>query len=441
MPSEQRLKTIRIPVHGFVDLSRGERKIVDSRPFQRLRKIQQLSLTSMVYPGATHSRFEHSLGVLYLATQTYQAIVRNSPELQVKWSPARQKRNEQILRIYALTHDLGHGPFSHLSDQLFPEEGTFSHTHETFSARIVEETEIGQSIDEIGENLAQEYGEEAFFSHQTLVHLITNQLSEEDPSLYLLHQIMDSELDIDKMDYLLRDSLHCGVAYGNFDLRRLIDSLVAVRQKDNSGEYFFLAIEQRGIYALEAFIMARYWMFIQVYFHKTRRIFDHYLQNFLSSILPQGKLPFSIEEYLSWHDIRVWYELEKSAYKSSDQGHLWASLITERKVWKQVNKEKPCSFSSEQQMQFFQALQKKLGEHFSSHQYFLDYARKSPHKLNQTYANNKDIFLLTPNGERREITQVSQIVASLIEPIQTLRLYASPEIFAEVEKISQEIMG
>jgi HD superfamily phosphohydrolase len=133
----------RDPVHGFIDVSDDEQKIIDSGPFQRLRNIHQLATTYLVYHGAEHTRFGHSIGVMHLVTRAFDSVVKEKSNL----FRADPRENEavviwyrQILRLIALVHDLGHAPFSHASEQLFPGKIT----HENYTKKIIEETEVAE---------------------------------------------------------------------------------------------------------------------------------------------------------------------------------------------------------------------------------------------------------------------------------------------------------
>ena len=121
---------IRCPIHGFIAFSDWEREVINHPAFQRLRRIRQLAWTDQVYPGATHTRFEHSLGVMHIASQLFDALVRSSSELlksAYRFTPDDIKRDKQIVRFTALLHDTGHGPFSHAAEDLFPKDGKGKH--------------------------------------------------------------------------------------------------------------------------------------------------------------------------------------------------------------------------------------------------------------------------------------------------------------------------
>lgn len=265
---------IRDPVHGFIHLSQKELKLVESRAFRRLRNIKQLALTYLVYPGAMHTRFEHSLGVMELATKAFEALQfeqksKKRLESTLKKIDMKVDDAKTLLRVTALLHDIGHLPFSHGGENVLPRKSNGEATkHEQVSVAMIREDELSgllqrEFYSEIVERIALLLGE--------------GQLP---PELLILKKLISGQFDADRMDYLSRDSLHCGVGYGNFDYLRLLETL---RTKESTEGGLELCLERGGIHTLEAMILARYWMFTQVYYHKTRRIYDIYLSRYLKA--------------------------------------------------------------------------------------------------------------------------------------------------------------
>jgi len=298
-----RVRNFQDPIHGFIEVLPHEQAIIDTFPFQRLRRVSQLGLTSHLYHGAEHSRFGHSLGVMHLAGRATQHIL-DSNEVAIRgvadWSESEYRQRREgivwLARLGGLLHDVGHAPFSHAGEQkLF----VGKLRHEAYSAAIVQETEIGELIDAA---LASKG-----MSKSDVVDLLQGQNV---PGAYsFVRQLLDSPYDVDKMDYLMRDSHFCGVAYGTFDMERLIDSLT-LDTEDEEGE-FRLAVEWGGYHALEALVIARYFMFTQVYFHRVRRAYDLILTDFIQECLRDayGLTTYpeitQLDEYLKWDDSRV----------------------------------------------------------------------------------------------------------------------------------------
>ncbi len=301
-----RIFEIRDPVHGFVTLTDWERDIVNHPAFQRLRRIRQLSMTDMVYPGAMHTRFEHSLGVMHVATRMFDSLVERERGFlegePLKFTAEGLRRDRVIVRLAALLHDCGHAPFSHAAEDLMPENPQtgkpFKHEH--FSSAIIRvllkdviESHPGnQNLEIKADDVAQLIDEDkASLGRRTLwKHLIS------------------SQLDADRSDYLLRDSHHAGVAYGHYDLDRLITTL-RVGLSEDSGTPL-ITIDKSGQHVAEALIIARYMMFTQVYFQKTRRIYDIHLRDAVKNIFNGDKFPAptspeNLNAYLDWDDWRV----------------------------------------------------------------------------------------------------------------------------------------
>lgn len=296
---DQPTDRVRCPIHGFIRYSKNERKIIDSEYFQRLRFIRQLGLTEYAYPGANHTRFEHSLGVMEMASAMFDSLAAKKGETmeaelkQIPWFANKPlKKARQIVRLAALLHDTGHAPFSHAAEDVFHKEG-----HEALSIRIVREDEfLGKVIDEIwGDGTA----------NQVASLLDTkNTLGQLAPQLRFLRDIISGEIDADRTDYLRRDAYHCGVEYGRFDHRRLIECLT-LRQMAGGG--LEIAVTRDGIHTVEALILARFQMNAQVYFHRIRRIYDHFLIEYHKELHQDGALPDP--DVLKLNDMRMLNQL------------------------------------------------------------------------------------------------------------------------------------
>ncbi len=280
---------IRDPIHVFIQLDAAERRVLDSRPVQRLRNIHQLAMEYMVYPGATHKRFEHALGVMELASRVFDVITRNDRvhetihELVPEVSNEDQRRYwRRVIRMAALCHDIGHLPFSHAAeDELLPE----GWTHETLTAELIRSVEMREIWSGITPPLRaediiklavgpKELPNERFSNWEAILSEI----------------IVGDAFGVDRMDYLLRDSLHTGVQYGRFDHHRLVDTLRILPKSDVSEEPT-LGIESGGLHSAEALLLARYSMFTQLYLHPVRRAYDIHLKDFLRGWLPEAKFP------------------------------------------------------------------------------------------------------------------------------------------------------
>jgi HD superfamily phosphohydrolase len=312
---------IRCPVHGFVALNDWEREIIEQTVYQRLRRIRQLAWTDQVYPGAMHNRFEHSLGVMHTAGLLYDSIVQNSKDIlasDLGYDDAGFKRNRQLVRLAALVHDVGHSPFSHASEDLFPDQddGT-KYVHEQYSAAIVR-----GPLRDVIENHKLNQGNYGF-SADDIASLLEGSAGAKQGIFW--RDLITGQMDADRMDYLLRDSHHTGVHYGKFDLHRLINTMTAI--PGTEGRPPRIGIKKGGWHAAEALVLARYFMFTQVYFHKTRVAYDVHLKGALQELLPNGHFPrptpAELKDFLLWDDWRVLGMLADG--KGGDHGKRLAS--------------------------------------------------------------------------------------------------------------------
>jgi len=326
---------IRDPIHVFVRLDTDERKVLDSRPFQRLRYIHQLATTYLLYPGATHRRFEHSLGVMELASRVFDVITaEENIHDQVRYiMPNKDQKTywRRVLRMAALCHDLGHLPFSHAAEtELLPE----GWVHERMTAEIIRSKEMkGIWEDELIIPLKTEQIVKVALGPEEAGKL---SLELDDWETILSEIITGDTFGVDRMDYLLRDSLHAGVAYGKFDHYRLIDTLriLPKSEEEKGSKEPVLGLTAGGLQSAEALLWARYFMFSQVYLHRVRRIYDIHLKDFLKEWLPDGKFSTKIEDYLAITDNEVIVGLREAAIDSALPGHIHAKRIIEHKHFK-----------------------------------------------------------------------------------------------------------
>ena len=234
-------KLFRDPLHGYVQVSKELLPVVDSREFQRLRRISQLGVSKLAYHGAEHSRFGHSVGVYH----TFQNMVGQL----VTYGLHVDELDLLAGTAAALLHDIGHGPFSHALEGVI----TPGERHEDWTQKIIlGATEVHEALARIDASFPQRVSEILKGGGRNSV----------------LTTLISSQLDADRVDYLLRDSLFCGVSYGRFDVERLIRTMLP---HDRSP---FVVIDYRGQMAVEGYILARYFMYWQVYYHKTTRGFE-----------------------------------------------------------------------------------------------------------------------------------------------------------------------
>ena len=256
---------IRVPMEQNVPFTRRVRALVDTPEFQRLSHISQLGLVSRVYPGATHTRFEHALGVYHNSLRYLQQLRKDA-----RFVATVSVAEAELLIVTALLHDIGHWPFCHpIEDMGLPAMPP----HEAHAAHFL------QADGELAGVLRDEW----HVAPEAVVALLTGQATT--PATRLLQSILSGPIDIDKMDYLDRDSLHCGVPYGrNFDRQRLMQSLVVNANGDG------LAITSKGKTAAELMVFARYVMFSEVYWHHAVRAATNMFARAFFHLSPQFDL-------------------------------------------------------------------------------------------------------------------------------------------------------
>jgi HD superfamily phosphohydrolase len=271
---------IKDPVHGYVYITENEKEIIDTYPMQRLRRLRQLAGSEYVYPGANHTRFEHCVGVMYLAGK-----VTENPNL----SRIVSDEEADIIRLSGLLHDVGHGPFSHVFEQLLIRD--LEKTHEDITSWIIANSEINDKIAKAG------------FNPDEVSKLAVGKLHK--PGKAFWDQIISSGVDVDKQDFIVRDTYHTGAEYGFIDVFRLIHAL------DVLGED--LAVELGALSALEAFMIARIESFKSIYFHRVGRAGQIMLAMAMEKANEElGLTAFKTpEEYLAMDDYTVWSALKK----------------------------------------------------------------------------------------------------------------------------------
>jgi HD superfamily phosphohydrolase len=300
-------------------------------------------MSYLVYPGATHRRFEHSLGVMELAGRVFD-IVTHKNNIHDKVRELVPEINEEhklgywrrALRMAAICHDMGHLPFSHAAEKELLPEGW---DHERLTIEIIFSDEMKKIWEQItpplrAEDIAKlavgpkKYKEKTFSNWEAILSEI----------------IIGDAFGVDRMDYLLRDSHHAGVAYGKFDHFRLIDTLRILPSStgDEGGSTEpVLGVEEGGLHSAEALLLARYFMYTQVYFHPVRRIYDIHLKDFLAEWLTEGKFPTNIEVLKKITDNEVLSAILSASSDDSQNGHDPAHRIINREHYKLLYRKNP----------------------------------------------------------------------------------------------------
>ena len=288
------------PIHDFIRVYNHELSIIDDPLFQRLRRIRQLSGAHLTYPAAQHTRFEHSLGVMHIASQAGHALNEKG---------ILKSDDIKILRLAGLLHDIGHGPFSHLFEEIIQEKKI---SHEDFGKEIILKSEIGDSLSKNG------------FDKKLITKIAFG-----DSKFQYMNEIVSGALSADMMDYLLRDGYFTGAEHAKIDHKRITQSLDVHQKK--------LALERSALYSFESMMHSRYQMFKAVYFHKTVRAAEVMLIEALRLSDDEfGFTTFNLNEYVKLTDEYVLSSLISSKSSKLKRARQFAEDYQNRKLLKCV---------------------------------------------------------------------------------------------------------
>jgi len=420
-------KIYRDSVHNIIRLKTGDAagkllaSLIDAAEFQRLRRVKQLGLALFAYQAAEHSRFTHSLGALHLATRTLDKLKSKyeiSPETQI------------AVRCAALLHDIGHGAFSHVIETILG----FQHEQFTIEAVLSDETEVGRILKTFSKDLPE-----------NVAAIIRG-----DFRPMALAQLVSSQLDVDRMDYLLRDSLMTGAKYGVYDLEWIIKSLEIDEENDR------LYVSGRGIYAVEDYLQARYYMFRQVYFHRTLRSAEAVLKSLLRralEVFQTGKpiwfavdTPFekilkgeklSLQQHLELDDADVMFHIKQWQNSADEILSDLAKRFLNRRLFKVFDLDMP-EAERREFLNGARALTEREG--FDINYYFIeDRAGDVPYYFYTKEQTEKKNLIYVEEGFSRpqikEISEVSAAVRGLQKEYQIHRVCFPPEIKTEMARL------
>ena len=418
----------RDPVHNIIrlrtDTDEGElmMRLIDASEFQRLRRIKQLGLGLYTYQGAEHSRFTHSLGAFHLMTRVLD-------RLNERHSIAQTDR--VAARAAALLHDVGHGSFSHVMEKVL----SFHHEHWTVQVILSDQTEIGALLRSHSPELPAK-----------VASIIEGKFQ---PSA--LAQLVSSQLDVDRMDYLLRDSLMTGAKYGIYDLEWIINALAIDEEADR------IYVEARGLYAVEEYLQARYYMFRQVYFHRTLRSAEAVLRSIIRRALrlrEEGKEvwhaagtafekilrqePLAITEHLQIDDSDIIFHIKQ--WQASEDVILsdLSRRFTARRLFKAIDLDMPMAERAEF---LSEARNSVVSAGFDPEYYFIEDRASDVPYYNYYTAKEAEpktrIYVETgyARPQIREISEVSNVVRGLQHGYELHRVCFPAEVKNEVYEL------
>jgi len=427
------MKAIRDPVHNIIIFDKDREKVLldllDTREMQRLRRIKQLGFSSYTYPGAEHTRFAHSLGVTHLVQRFIdRTSTLRVPEFKNELDELQDKK--LIICIAAMLHDIGHGPFSHALESIT------NISHEKWTAEIINgNTEINQVLK----------------SHNVSPKEISEIIQRTHKSPVIV-KLLSSQLDADRTDYLIRDSLMTGAGYGNFDLEWLLNVL-RVGKVNNA---FEIGLDlDKGLSIAEDYVMARYYMYVNVYFHKTtrsaelmmRQIFDQAvrlnleLPPGLQEIKQSGISPDTLAHYLNLNENVIWTYIEK--WKGHTNLNELCNGILNRKLYKVITAsdsfkifEKASEISQRDNIELNSILLRDTASTSSYKDPYLITPNKNEGEGEAEKEASEQIYLFDKRGYPEELSNISVIIRQLRnQKINKERFYVPPKYRGEFEEV------
>jgi len=408
---------IKCPIYNYIHINNLEKDLIDTYPFQRLRRLRQLVGADYAYPGACHTRLEHSLGVMHLAGELAANMVKNG------WLTDDEA---QEIKIAALLHDVGNGPFSHVFEPILIQ--SLNKTHEDMSAWIIRKTEIS--------DIMKREGIDPIKVSELAIGKLRNTKKQ------FMNQIISSAVDVDKMDFVVRDTYHTGAEYGHVDIFRLIYTMDVM---DNN-----IAIDLTALTTLETFILARIESFRAIYFHRVSRAAQIMLERALT--IAQDRLGLSnfedVNDYLKLDDYSMWThlkeveesgkiidrlerrELLKQAYEKTflAKDETLTSVLTNEKVRGELENEiaEAASLDSEKVTIDVPSLSSVATSH-----------AMVPEKIEIPLFYKDGSGTKTP----RRLTDASRIIDLLRGYMNIVRVYTTRENRDAVRKASERILG
>lgn len=400
------------PIHDFIQVYDHELPIINSSIFQRLRRIRQLSSAHLIYPGAHHTRFEHSLGVMHIAGQTGQ-ILHDKEIFKLD--------DIKILRLASLLHDIGHGPFSHIFEEITMQNKI---SHEDITKEIILKSEIGDILSKNG------------FSKKLIAKLAVGESKHQ-----YLNEIVSGVLSADMMDYLLRDGYFTGAEHAKIDHKRIIQSLVVYKKR--------LALERSALYSFESMMHSRYQMFKTVYFHKSVRATEVMLIEALKLADDEFNFSsFSLDEFLKLTDEYVLSSILLSKSSKLKRAQQFVRDYHDRKLVKCVfertfTRRKSTNLSTAPTDQLRAELSKK--SQIDESEIFVDNSITSSLPLAPSKNESKNIILVDNKDGKLSVseTAISEIslISSMFGFMNILRVFTFEKNKKKLEIAAKSLLG
>ncbi|BDQ30016.1 MAG: HD domain-containing protein [Nitrosopumilus sp.] len=398
------------PIHDFIRVYEHELSIIDNPIFQRLRRIRQLSGAHLTYPAAQHTRFEHSLGVMHIASQAGNALNEKG---------ILKSDDIEILRLSGLLHDIGHGPFSHLFEEVIQEK---KFSHEDFGKKIILKSEIGDSLSKNG------YDKK-----------LVTKIAFGDSKFQYLNEIVSGALSADMMDYLLRDGYFTGAEHAKIDHKRITQSLDVHKKK--------LSLERSALYSFESMMHSRYQMFKAVYFHKTVRAAEVMLLEALRLSDDEfGFTTFNLNEFVNLTDEYILSTLISSKSMKLKRARQFAQDYQNRKLLKCVFERiltSPIDLKKTRTDELRSTISKK--SKVEENEIFVDSSVTPSIPLAPSKNESKSIILISNENGKSSAKEMSiseiPVVSAISGFMNILRIYTHQKNRKKVEIAAKSIIG
>ncbi len=398
------------PIHDFIRVYDHELEIIDNPIFQRLRRIRQLSGAHLTYPAAQHTRFEHSLGVMHIASQAGQAL---------KEKEILKSDDIETLRLAGLLHDIGHGPFSHLFEEIIQQKKI---SHEDFGKHLILKSEIGDILSKNG------------YDKRSITKVAFG-----DSKYQYLNEIVSGTLSADMMDYLLRDGYFTGAEHAKIDHKRITQSLDVHKKK--------LALERSALYSFESMMHSRYQMFKAVYFHKTVRAAEVMLLEVLRLSDDEfGFTSFNMNEFVKLTDEYVLSIILSSKSSKLKRARKFAEDYQNRKLLKCVYERILTSkmlLEKTKTNEIRASISKK--SKVDENEIFVDSSVTPSIPLTPSKKESKQIILITNENGKSQAQELPiskiPVVSAISGFMNILRVYTPQKNRKKVEIAAKSILG
>lgn len=421
------VKYVRDPIHGYVGMTDVEKRVIDTWPVQRLRGIRQLSVASITYPGGDHTRFSHALGVMHVAGQIADSLRSGIEISNDEW---------QLVRLAGLLHDIGHGPFSHSYEEVLVKYRGLN--HEQMGKEVIEKSELADALKGCG------------FEPKDITKLT---FGKETKGKRYLHQITASQVDADKLDFLVRDSYFTGVEYGRIDISRLVQAMEVC-----GGD---VAIDLKALYALEAFMIARYEMFLAVYYHHAVRaaeILLHKAMDYTHELI--GLTTFKdVEEFLRMDDAYVTTKLRELDPKEFEDPEKRKLAELAKAAMTKLDNRKLLKAAYQRDVHIRDPyVAKLLSDEAVRHQKELEIAKRAgvdpehvivdvptldsiPYYPREIDPMEVPVYRVTSEGKKElvQLSDYSRLINVLKGYIDIIRVYTQPEHRAKIERAAADV--